>query len=57
MTYKENILQELHIVEKDLLTEYKKKHYNDVFVAEKNLLDRIKDIIKTDQTHPLLKLV
>ena len=52
---KENILQELNIIKNDLLTGYKRKYYSEVFIAEKNLLDKIIKMIKTEQTHPLYK--
>ena len=43
---KEKLLEEIDKIKKDLLTDYKKKNYNDSFVSEANLLGRIENLLK-----------
>ncbi len=42
---KEDILREIETLQKELLTDYKKKYYNDEYISEYNLLNQFKKII------------
>lgn len=51
---KKILLNELKYLEKELLTNYKKKYYSEAYNAEVDLLNRLNDIIKMELVHKVM---